>query len=95
MTADNEIARLELALDLAKEKRRKAIIAEKSRMSYGVLAERHGITRSQVAGIIWRHNNPKETRIYKNSKGGRSGGKCGRGHHGTGIYPQYTLANSR
>lgn len=71
----------------------KAIIEGAQEMSYGLLAERYGMTRSQVAGIVWRAKNPASTRIYKSPGKKRCGGKCGRGY-GRGAYPRFTKQNS-
>ncbi len=72
------------------------IIEDSKSMSYALIAEKYGITRCAVAGIVWRHKNPTRTRIYeKNAKGRWKGGKCGRGWHGCGEYPAMTLHNTR
>lgn len=63
----------------------------KKSMSYSLVAQRHGLTRCQVAGIVWRHKNPYSTRV--NSPNG-IGNKCGRGRHGGGAWPEKHLWNT-
>lgn len=70
------------------------VIHDCGRLSYGVIAEKWGLTRNQVAGMVWRHKNPPDVRV--NAEGERRGkrNRNGRGY-GCGPYPPITLANSR
>ena len=43
--------------------RNEQIIALRGRKSYGLIAKELGITRATVAGVIFRHDWPKEKRI--------------------------------
>lgn len=76
------------------EEMRRQIIRDAKLMSYGLIAKKHGLTRNQVAGVIWRSKNPPDTRIPSpNCNGG--GNKIGGGYHGAGPYPRYTEHNTR
>jgi len=43
--------------------RNEKIIAMRGTKSYGVIAKELGVTRATVAGVIFRHDWPKEKRI--------------------------------
>lgn len=58
---------------------RAIVLSEARTMSYGLIAKRNGITRNQVAGVVWRATNPPASR------------KIRRGRHGCGCYAQKTL----
>lgn len=75
---------------------KRAILSDVKAMSFALVAERYGLTRNQVAGIVWRAKNPssKCTRI-KNQDGVWGGPTCGRGRHGPGSFPAKTLSNTR
>jgi len=79
------------------EKTRNAVLEDVKRMSYQLVADRYGITRNQVAGIVWRAKNPIETRQWTFGPNGKrkSRNKCGRGRHGGGEYPAMTVYTHR
>lgn len=75
---------------------KRAIMEDVKRMSYSLVAEKYGMTRNQIAGMVWRQKNPPDTRVYFNkSTRKRHGGMCGRGRHGPGEIPPITASNSR
>jgi hypothetical protein len=75
---------------------RRAIMHEAKRMSYSLIAKRYGLTRNQVAGMIWREKNPIHTRpVTVGADGYRRRNTCGRGRHGGGPIPAKTLQNTR
>lgn len=61
---------------------RAKIIKSASEKSYGLIAQELELTRSTVAGVIWRYKNPKLN-------------KCGRGRHGPGSWAQKNLVLGR
>lgn len=69
------------------------ILALRGIFSYSLIAERFGISRNVVAGIMWRADWPPEKRIP--SPRGKAGNKCGLGRHGGGPHARHTVANSR
>ncbi len=69
------------------------ILRETKRMSFALVAKRHGLTRHQVAGVVFRHKNPLDTRIC--SVGGFSRNKNGKPRRGPGIIPAFTELNTR
>jgi len=73
------------------EKTRNAILSDVKRMSYQLVADRYGLTRSTVAGIVWRAKNSLEDRKAVHPKGNR----CGRGRHGPGEHAPMTAATHR
>lgn len=70
------------------------IVREAKRMSYSLVAARHGMTRGQIAGIIWRAKNPPHTLIKEPTKTSGGYNRCGRGHCGPGAYPPLTMRNT-
>lgn len=64
------------------EEERATILELAETVSYGLIGQRYGLTRNQVAGIVWRAKNPKQ-RTVDRPKGGPN------------EYPRFTLWNSQ
>lgn len=64
------------------------IIALYGKKSFGLIAKELGITRSVVAGVVFRNNYPAEVRA-STPQGCRN--KIGTGHHGGRTYARKTL----
>jgi len=70
--------------------RNKKILLMYGEKSFQLIADKLGVTRNVVAGVIWRENWPIKNRIKSNSKS-FCGNKCGTGRHGPGEHAPETL----
>jgi hypothetical protein len=79
---------------MTKDERQKIIAFEATHdWSYQLVADHFGITRNQVAGILFRHRHPYSERCRSpNCAGGRN--KIGTGYR-NGIFAAMTAANTR
>lgn len=70
-------------------------LAEDQRLSYSVIAEMMGMTRNAVAGIVFRHRHPIETRVASNGRAVYDRNKIGTGYRYQTYYPEKTAVNTR
>jgi hypothetical protein len=73
--------------------RRQEIIAfrKKKDWSFQLIADYFGVTRNQVAGIMFRHNHRDNKLVCSPRSAGAN--KTGTGHQGPGAMPRYNALN--
>ncbi len=74
------------------KQQRNEIIAFKAKndWSFQLIADAFGLTRHQVAGIIFRHKRPYDIRVC--SPNSHSKNKLGTGYRGSGPYAKFTAS---
>jgi hypothetical protein len=79
---------------VTKSERQKIIDFVKTKSwSFQLVADHFGITRCQVAGIVFRDQHPYEARVKSPNSTSRN--KIGTGRHGPGLIPLMTASNTR
>jgi hypothetical protein len=70
-------------------------LADEKRLSYSVIAEMIGVSRNVVAGVVFRHHHPIETRSAAAGHPAYDRNMMGTGWRPSSYYPEKTAINSR
>jgi len=70
-------------------------LACEQRLSYSVIAEMMDVTRSTVAGVVFRNRHPVETRVALEGAPEYNRNMMGTGWQPPSYYPEKTAANTR
>lgn len=68
-------------------------LSKKKKWSYGVIADHFGISRSRVAGIVFRYRHPASERVSSPGRNNKS--IIGTGFREQSYRPDYTTQNTR